>query len=58
MPAALGIAQGFGVVSATAAEAVRELREQGWTRGGVGWGTFAADPLPPSGRPGDGRSTG
>nr|WP_078960063.1 GntR family transcriptional regulator [Streptomyces sp. NRRL B-24085] len=42
VPSTLEIAQEFGVVNATAAKAMRHVREQGWT------GTFVADPLPPS----------
>ncbi|WP_234439458.1 hypothetical protein [Streptomyces viridochromogenes] len=34
------------MVNATAAKAMRHVREQGWTRGEVGLGTFVADPLP------------
>ncbi|MBN0043354.1 winged helix-turn-helix transcriptional regulator [Streptomyces actuosus] len=53
VPSTLEIAQEFGVVNATAAKAMRYVREQGWTRGEVGLGTFVADPLPPSsGAPG------
>ncbi len=48
VPSTLEIAQEFGVVNATAAKAMRHVREQGWTRGEVGLGTFVADPLPPS----------
>ncbi|MFJ6981811.1 MULTISPECIES: GntR family transcriptional regulator [unclassified Streptomyces] len=46
VPSTLGIAQEFGVVNATAAKAMRPIREQGWTRGEVGLGTFVVDPLP------------
>ncbi|MEV6943938.1 GntR family transcriptional regulator [Streptomyces sp. NPDC051172] len=45
VPSTLEIAQEFGVVNATAAKA---MRQQGWTRGEVGLGTFVVDPLPPS----------
>ena len=48
VPSTLEIAQEFDVVNATAAKAMRHVREQGWTRGEVGLGTFVADPLPPS----------
>jgi DNA-binding GntR family transcriptional regulator len=48
VPSTLEIAQEFGVVNATAAKAMRHVREQGWTRGEVGLGTFVVDPLPPS----------
>lgn len=48
VPSTLEIAQEFGVVNATAAKAMRHVREQGWTRGEVGLGTFVADPLPPA----------
>ncbi|RSS39714.1 GntR family transcriptional regulator [Streptomyces sp. WAC08241] len=41
----------FGVVNATAAKAIRQVREQGWTRGEVGLGTFVVDPLPSGGGP-------
>ncbi|MCP9959371.1 MULTISPECIES: GntR family transcriptional regulator [Streptomyces] len=46
VPSTLAIAQEFGVVNATAAKAMRHLREEGWTRGEVGLGTFVMDPLP------------
>ncbi|MET8533736.1 GntR family transcriptional regulator, partial [Streptomyces sp. NPDC005065] len=39
-------AEEFDVVNATAAKAMRHLREEGWTRGEVGLGTFVADTLP------------
>ncbi|GAA2482427.1 winged helix-turn-helix domain-containing protein [Streptomyces longisporus] len=48
VPSTLEIAHEFGVVNATAAKAMRHAREEGWTRGEVGLGTFVADPLPPS----------
>jgi DNA-binding GntR family transcriptional regulator len=48
VPSTLEIAQEFGVVNATAAKAMRYVREQGWTRGEVGLGTFVADSLPDS----------
>ncbi|GGS90028.1 hypothetical protein GCM10010254_07370 [Streptomyces chromofuscus] len=48
MPSTLEIAQEFGVVNATAAKAMRHVREGGWTRGEVGLGTFVVDPPPPS----------
>ncbi|UUU28137.1 GntR family transcriptional regulator [Streptomyces sp. DSM 40750] len=48
VPSTLEIAQEFGVVNATAAKAMRHVREQDWTRGEVGLGTFVADTLPPS----------
>ncbi|MFH9820640.1 GntR family transcriptional regulator [Streptomyces sp. NPDC017230] len=48
VPSTLEIAQEFDVVNATAAKAMRHVREQGWTRGEVGLGTFVADPLPGS----------
>ncbi|MFG2792270.1 GntR family transcriptional regulator [Streptomyces sp. NPDC048419] len=35
VPSTLEIAQEFGVVNATAAKAMRHVREQGWTRGEV-----------------------
>jgi GntR family histidine utilization transcriptional repressor len=47
VPSTLEIAQEFGVVNATATKAMRRIREQGWTRGEVGLGTFVADQLPP-----------
>ncbi|MFD5662982.1 GntR family transcriptional regulator [Streptomyces hirsutus] len=46
VPSTLGIAQEFGVVNATAAKAMRHVREEGWTRGEVGLGTFVVDSLP------------
>ncbi|GAA1038390.1 hypothetical protein GCM10009566_17560 [Streptomyces murinus] len=46
VPSTLEIAQEFGVVNATAAKAMRQVREQGWTRGEVGLGTFVVAPLP------------
>ncbi|REE62249.1 regulatory GntR family protein [Streptomyces sp. 3212.3] len=46
VPSTLEIAQEFGVVNATAAKAMRHVREQGYTRGEVGLGTFVADSLP------------
>lgn len=46
VPSTLEIAQEFGVVNATAAKAMRHVREEGWTRGEVGLGTFVVDPLP------------
>ncbi|MCX5364062.1 GntR family transcriptional regulator [Streptomyces sp. NBC_00124] len=46
VPSTLEIAQEFSVVNATAAKAMRFVREEGWTRGEVGLGTFVADPLP------------
>ncbi|MGW3827164.1 GntR family transcriptional regulator [Streptomyces sp. NPDC005071] len=46
IPSTLETAQEFGVVNATAAKAMRHLREEGWTRGEVGLGTFVADTLP------------
>ncbi|MEU6283370.1 winged helix-turn-helix domain-containing protein [Streptomyces sp. NPDC047028] len=48
VPSTLEIAQEFSVVNATAAKAMRHVREKGWTRGEVGLGTFASDPLPGS----------
>lgn len=48
VPSTLEIAQEFGVVNATAAKAMRHVREQGWTRGEVGLGTFVVEPLPHS----------
>lgn len=51
VPSTLEIAQEFGVVSATAAKAMRHVREQGWTRGEVGLGTFVVDAPPPSPEP-------
>ncbi|QOV47735.1 GntR family transcriptional regulator [Streptomyces chromofuscus] len=48
VPSTLEIAQEFGVVNATAAKAMRHVREGGWTRGEVGLGTFVVDPPPPS----------
>jgi hypothetical protein len=48
VPSTLEIAPEFGVVNATAAKAMRHVREQGWTRGEVGLGTLVTDPLPPS----------
>jgi DNA-binding GntR family transcriptional regulator len=48
VPSTLEIAQEFSVVNATAAKAMRHVREQGWTRGEVGLGTFVADQLPPA----------
>ncbi|GAA2931752.1 hypothetical protein ACFPN0_26745 [Kitasatospora cinereorecta] len=48
MPSTLEIAQEFGVVNATASKAMRQVREQGWTRGEVGLGTFVVDALPPT----------
>ncbi|MEV0976819.1 winged helix-turn-helix domain-containing protein [Streptomyces sp. NPDC049915] len=47
VPSTLETAQEFGVVNATAATAMRHVREAGWTRGEVGLGTFVSDPLPP-----------
>ncbi|MGW4234087.1 GntR family transcriptional regulator [Streptomyces sp. NPDC004980] len=49
VPSTLEIAQEFGVVNATASKAMRQVREQGWTRGEVGLGTFVVDVLPPPG---------
>ncbi|MEV8033854.1 winged helix-turn-helix domain-containing protein [Streptomyces sp. NPDC086182] len=46
VPSTLEIAQEFGVVNATAAKAMRHVREEGWTRGEVGLGTFVVAPLP------------
>ncbi|WP_323378544.1 winged helix-turn-helix domain-containing protein [Streptomyces smaragdinus] len=46
VPSTPGPAQEFGVVNATAAKAMRLVREEGWTRGEVGLGTFVMDPLP------------
>ncbi|GAA3227477.1 GntR family transcriptional regulator [Streptomyces sp. XM83C] len=46
VPSTLELAQEFDVVNATAAKAMRHVREQGWTRGEVGLGTFVADSLP------------
>ncbi|MFD8030843.1 GntR family transcriptional regulator [Streptomyces sp. NPDC048231] len=48
VPSTLEIAQEFGVVNATAAKAMRHVRERGYTRGEVGLGTFVADSLPTS----------
>ncbi|MFI2431506.1 GntR family transcriptional regulator [Streptomyces sp. NPDC018960] len=48
VPSTLEIAQEFGVVNATAAKAMRHVREEGWTRGEVGLGTFVSDSLPRS----------
>lgn len=47
VPSTLEIAQEFDVVNATAAKAMRQVREQGYTRGEVGLGTFVVD-RPPS----------
>ncbi|MEU2654439.1 winged helix-turn-helix domain-containing protein [Streptomyces sp. NPDC007325] len=58
VPSTLEIAQEFGVVNATAAKAMRHVREAGWTRGEVGLGTFVADPLPSADDPGAGESAG
>jgi GntR family transcriptional regulator len=44
VPSTLEIATEFGVVNATAARAMRHVREQGWTRGEVGIGTFVLTP--------------
>ncbi|MCM1950168.1 winged helix-turn-helix domain-containing protein [Streptomyces sp. G2] len=57
VPSTLEIAQEFGVVNATAAKAMRHVREEGWTRGEVGLGTFVADPPPSADEPGDGTPT-
>lgn len=46
MPSTLEIAEEFGVVNATAAKAMRHVREEGYTRGEVGLGTFVVDELP------------
>ncbi|MEU3840811.1 winged helix-turn-helix domain-containing protein [Streptomyces sp. NPDC028635] len=46
VPSTVEIAEEYGVVNATAAKAMRHVREQGWTRGEVGLGTFVSDPLP------------
>ncbi|WP_333763753.1 winged helix-turn-helix domain-containing protein [Streptomyces sp. IBSBF 2390] len=48
VPSTLEIAQEFGVVNATAAKAMRHVREQGWTRGEVGLGNLLAHPHPPN----------
>src|SRR5262249_21162313 len=48
VPSTLESAREFDVLNATAAKAMRHVREQGWTRGEVGLGTFVVDPLPPS----------
>ncbi|MFJ8081534.1 GntR family transcriptional regulator [Streptomyces sp. NPDC096205] len=48
VPSTLEIAQEFGVVNATAAKAMKFVREQGWTRGEVGLGTYVVDHLPSS----------
>jgi GntR family transcriptional regulator len=40
------IANEFGVVNATAAKAMRHVRERGYTRGEVGLGTFVVEKLP------------
>jgi GntR family histidine utilization transcriptional repressor len=46
VPSTLEVAQEFEVVNATAAKALRALRDAGYTRGEVGIGTFVADELP------------
>ncbi|MBQ0983112.1 winged helix-turn-helix transcriptional regulator [Streptomyces sp. F63] len=46
VPSTLEIAAEFGVVNATAAKAMRYVREEGYTRGEVGLGTFVVDELP------------
>ncbi|WP_329135374.1 winged helix-turn-helix domain-containing protein [Streptomyces sp. NBC_00670] len=46
VPSTLEIAREFDVVNATAAKAMRHVREEGWTRGEVGLGTFVVDALP------------
>lgn len=46
VPSALELAQEFGVVNATAAKAMRAVREAGYTRGEVGMGTFVVDDPP------------
>lgn len=43
IPSTLGIAQEFGVANATAAKAMRHVREAGYTRGEVGLGTYVVD---------------
>ncbi|MGW1730105.1 GntR family transcriptional regulator [Streptomyces sp. NPDC001999] len=48
VPSTLEISQEFDVVNATAAKAMRHVREQGYTRGEVGLGTFVVDTLPES----------
>ncbi|HSA49160.1 MAG TPA: GntR family transcriptional regulator [Yinghuangia sp.] len=50
VPSTLEIAQEFGVVNATAAKAMRYVREEGWTRGEVGLGTFVLE-QPPGSQP-------
>jgi GntR family transcriptional regulator len=46
VPSAVDIANEFGVVNATAAKAMRHVRERGYTRGEVGLGTFVVEKLP------------
>ncbi|MEU4095946.1 winged helix-turn-helix domain-containing protein [Streptomyces sp. NPDC026673] len=48
VPSTLEIAQEFDVVNATAAKAMKQVREQGWTRGEVGLGTFVTGTPPPA----------
>ena len=43
IPSTLELAHEFGVVNATAAKAMRHVREAGYTRGEVGLGTFVVD---------------
>ncbi|EHN78581.1 transcriptional regulator [Streptomyces coelicoflavus ZG0656] len=46
VPSTVDIANEFDVVNATAAKAMKHVREQGYTRGEIGLGTFVADTLP------------
>ncbi|MFP3988709.1 hypothetical protein U9R90_14600 [Streptomyces sp. E11-3] len=41
-------------MNATAAKAMRHVREQGWTRGEVGLGTFVVEQPPAAASEGDG----